>query len=165
MFKIKLLFVALLIPMALSGCGPATLSVQPLSSPKPIPTQQQTPSFTGMWTVDMQLSGGIAGLSRSIQIASDGAVIAKDDRNGKMTTRQLTSDELAQFKALVNSASLKPVSGGPDACADCFIYSVKITSDSGNFSAQLNDVNLPDSGMSPVVKYLMDLLSQMLASG
>ncbi len=113
----------------------------------------------------MQLSGGIAGLSRSIEITSDGAVIAKDERNGKTMKRQLTSDELTQFVSLIKSASLKSTSGGSTGCADCFIYNIKMTSDSRNFSVQYDDVSLPDSGMSSIVKYLADLMSRMLASG
>jgi hypothetical protein len=165
MLKTKLFFALLVISIILSACGRSTPEQLPLPSPKPLPTQQQASGLTGIWAVDMQLSGGIAGLSRSIEINSSGAVVAKDDRTGKTAKRQLTSDELAQFKALVNSASLKPASGTPTGCADCFIYSIKITSSSGDFSAQFDDVDLPDSGMSPVVKYLMGLVNSMLANG
>ncbi len=165
MFKIKLLFVALLISIVLSGCGVAIPILQPLPSPRPLPTSQSIPELTGAWTASMQLSGGIAGVSRSIEIASNGMAVAKDDRNGKTMTRQLTSDELTQFVSLINSASLKSMGSTPASCVDCFIYNIKTTSNGGSFSAQFDDVNLPDSGMGSVVKYLMDLLNQMLASG
>ena len=160
-----LLWCVLLFSILLSACSGSTPIQQPLSSPKPLPTQQQASDLTGTWTVEMQLSGGIAGLSRSIEITSDGAVIVKDERNGKTMKRQLTSDELTQFASLVKSASLKSTSGGSTGCADCFIYNIKMTSDSRNFSAQYDDVSLPDSGMSSIVKYLADLMSRMLANG
>ena len=165
MYKIKLLFIALLIPVVISGCGGAIPILQPLPSPRPLPTSQSIPELTGAWTVSMQLSGGIAGLSRSIEITSNGAVVAKDERNGKTVNRQLTSNELNQLMNLIKSSSLKTSSGSPGACADCFIYAIKITSDNGIFSSTSDDVNLSNSGMSSVVKYLMDLLTQMLASG
>ncbi len=165
MFKFKLLFIALLIQIALSGCGQATQIRQSLPSPKPLPALQQIPELTGTWTVGMQLSGGFAGLSQSIEISSDGAVVAKDERNGKTVKRQLTSDELAQFTALIKLVSLKSSNGDPTGCADCFIYNIQINSSSGKSTAQFDDVSLPDSGMSSVVQYLRDLMSQMLTSG
>ena len=165
MFKIKLLFIALLISAVLSACGLSAPTQQPLPSPKPLPTQQQISALAGTWMVSMQLSGGIAGLSQSIDVSSDGAVIAKDERSNKIVKRQLTSAELAQFINLVKSASLKSSSGGPTDCADCFYYNIQINSNDGKFTAQFDDVSLPDSGMSSVVEYLRDLMSKMLASG
>ncbi len=153
MFKIKLLFIALLIPIVLSACGKATPTLQPLPSP------------TGKWTVSMHLSGGIAGLSQSIEILSDGAVTAKDERSNRIAKRQLISGELTKLASLISSASLQSPTGHPTGCADCFNYNIQINSDSGRFTAQLDDVSLPDSGMELLVRYLGKLMNQMLAGG
>lgn len=160
-----LLWCVLLFSILLAACGKAAPTQQSLPSPAPLPTLQQISSLTGKWTVSMRLSGGIAGLSRSIEISSDGAVVAKDERNGKTAKRQLTSDELTQFADLVKSASFKSQGGGLTGCADCFNYNIEISSNSEKFTTQFDDTNLSDSGMGPVAEYLRKLMSQMLASG
>lgn len=163
MFKTKLLFIALIISIALSGCGRAT--PQPLPSPRPLPTHQQISDLAGAWMVSLQLSGGFAGLSQSIDISSDGTAVAKNERSNKTVKRQLTSDELSQLMTLVKSASLKSPGGGLPVCVDCFNYNIQINSDGGKFTAQFDDVSLPDSGMSSLVKYLRELMDKTLASG
>jgi len=148
-----LLWSVLLFSILLAACDKAT------------PTSQQIPSPTGKWMVNMHLSGGIAGLSQSIEILSDGAVTAKDEQSNKIVKRQLTSDKLTQFVALVKSTSLKSSSGGPTGCADCFNYNIPIDFDGRKFTALLDDVSLPDSGMELLVGYLRKLMNQMLAGG
>ena len=113
----------------------------------------------------MQLSGGFAGLSQSIEISSDGAVTAKDERSNKVAKRQLISDELTKLTSLISSASLQSPTDLLTGCADCFNYNIQINSDSGKFTAQLDDVSLPDSGIKLLVGYLGKLMNQMLAGG
>lgn len=163
--KKKLLWSVLLFSILLAACGRVTPTPQPLPSPVALPTPQQIQNLAGKWTVIMRLSGGIAGLSRSLEISSDGAATAIDERSGKTGKRQLTSDELTKLTGLINSASLKSPGGAPAGCADCFIYNLEISSDSGKFAAQLDDVSLPDSGMELLAGYLGKLMNQMLAGG
>jgi len=143
----------LLFSILLTACG------------NPKPTPQPLPTLSIKWMVKMSQSGGFAGISRSIEISSDGAVTVKDERNGKIGKRQLTADELAKLTDLIRSASLKSPTGSPTECADCFIYHIEINSDGGKFTAQLDDVSLPDSGMKFLVGYLVKLMGQTLASG
>ena len=165
MFKIKLLFIALLIPVVLLACSRAIPAPQPLPSPQPLPTRQQTPGPVAAWTVSMQLSGGFAGLSRSIVISNDGMATARDERSGKTVKKQLTPDEFAQINNLVKSATLNPSSGSPAVCVDCFVYNIQVNSGGGKSTAQFDDISLPNSGMAPLVNYLRDLMSKMLAGG
>lgn len=160
-----MLWSVLLFSILLAACGRAAPTPRPLPSPVPLPTPQKIQNLAGKWTVILRLSGGIAGLSRSIEISSDGAATAKDERSNKSVKRQLTSDELTKLTSLINSSSLKAPTGLPSACADCFNYNIQISSDSGKFAAQLDDISLPDSGMELLAGYMGKLMNQMLAGG
>lgn len=177
MFKIKFLFIALLIPIVFSACGKLVPTLQPLPSPESFPTQQslpspmliptaqQLPNLTGQWTIEMQLSGGFAARNQSIEIASSGAAIANDERSGKTVKYQLTPDELSRLADLVKSSDLKSPGNGPVNCMDCFIYNIQIDSSDGHFASRFDDVSLQDSGISSVIKYLSDLMNRILVTG
>jgi len=117
----------------------------------------------GDWTINMTHSGGIVGLSRSVEISSDGKYIVTDDRSGKIVTKQLGSGELSKLKDIViNSEYLSMESRQPSGCADCFVYDLVIVGSGKKFSVQLDDISMPDSGMETLTIYLRNLIDSAL---
>ena len=140
----------LLMTLLITGCGPASM-------PKPLNTPTTEPS--GDWTIKMTQSGGIMGLSRSIEVSSDGKYIVVDERANKTVTGELTADELSELNELVvtsNYVSVTKPNG--TGCADCFVYELEIHVNGEKLSVQLNDVSLPNSGLEPLVAYLQGLM-------
>lgn len=140
-----------------------TLSPEP-GPPDPMPTalptkqDQSLPKLDGEWLVQLTQSGGIAGISRLIGISSSGEMTISDIRTGEKTASQLAADKLAELNKLVASSSYRPASQ-PSGCADCFIFTLQITSANGSFQAELDQLALPDSGLQPLVNYLAAMLN------
>jgi hypothetical protein len=114
------------------------------------------------WTIRFTQSGGIMGMTREMEIHSDGQLKAADDRTGREAASQLTEAELTRLQNLVNNLAYNAKSG-PTSCADCFNYTLEISSGSGKpFTAQADDVSLEASGLSPLVEYLRTLMERAL---
>ena len=137
----------------LAACGPARLEE----------TQQPLPTASADWTsITFTQSGGFMGMLRALEIARDGSWKFTDERASESITGKLSADELSQLTQLVSSLSIKS-SGQSGVCADCFIYSVEISSSGKLFTAEADDVNLSDSGLEPLVSFLTDLMRKALA--
>ena len=143
----------------LTGCGPARLDSAAPATDAPQPLA--TPSAG--WTVRMNQSGGIMGMSQTIEVKSDGQMVVTDERAQKTVKANVAAAELKSLMGLVASARLvQPVTSLPN-CADCFIYNVQIDSGSGKpFQAQVNDINLGQSDLQPLISYLRGLMNQAL---
>jgi hypothetical protein len=145
---------ALLISLLLAGCKPAVAPKPPVFTP-PVPS--------GEWKIKMNHSGGIMGLSRSIEVASDGKFTVMDERAGKTITAELTENELSELNKQVMNFNFIPASRPSGmGCADCFIYDLKIQTSGKIFSIQLNDISLPNSGLESLVNYLRGLIDTAL---
>ena len=146
--------VLLLITIMLSACSPSTPT--PLATPS-------LPTFGETWTIKMNHSGGIMGLSRSIEISSDGKFTVADERSGKTIEGQLSTDKLSQLQELIKTLKPVKVTGiEQTGCADCFIYELEIQGGGKSFSTQVNDITLNDSGLSPLVDFLRNILETSL---
>ena len=141
------------ITLLITGCSASTRE-----SPK-----SNLPALDGEWTIKMAHSGGIMGLSRSIEISSNGKYTVMDERASKTITGELATDELSKLKKQVSASKYIPASK-PDGmgCADCFIYDLEIQGGGEKFNIQLNDVNLPNSGLESLVNYLRGLIETTL---
>jgi len=153
----------LLIILLITGCSPFSTSEQ-LKTPTLELTKSNLPSPNGEWTsINMTHSGGIMGLSRSIAISSDGTYTVTDERANKTIAKKLSANELTELNKLIAS-SKSITTNGPrqSGCADCFIYNLEIQGDGKNFSAQVDDVTMPKSGMEPLIIYLRGLVDSAL---
>ena len=153
--SVGLLFIAL----SLLGCG-FFYSVFPTPGPTPIPTNPalHLPKLSGDWLVRLAQSGGIAGVSRSLEISSSGAMTIIETRGGERKVSQLPAEKLAALNELVAASTFRPASL-PTGCADCFVFDLRITSADGTFQAQLDEVSLPDSGLQSLLDFLAGLLN------
>jgi len=146
-----------LVTLLITGCGSFSTPA-PLNTPKP-----ESPALDGDWTIKMTQSGGIRGLSRSIEVSSDGKYTVVDERANKTITGELTANELVELNELVATSNYVPAAK-PDGsvCADCFVYDLEIQVNGEKLSVQLNDFTLTNSGLEPLVTYLRGLIDTAL---
>ena len=76
--------VLVLVFASLAACGPL-LRAEP--SPKPLP------SPASFWTINLKQSGGFAGVSLSLEVSSDGRLVATDERSGRKVEQVLPPDD------------------------------------------------------------------------
>jgi hypothetical protein len=173
MRKLLMYISLLLITLGLLGCGffysifqipTATSSPEPTAIPSPgptaIPTQaaQKLPNLTGNWHIRLEQTGGIAGVSRNLEISSSGKMTIIEERINKNETTQLPADKFAMLKELVASSEYHPVTQ-PMGCADCFIFNLQIDNGSEKFQMQIDQINLPNTGLEPLVGFLGGILN------
>jgi hypothetical protein len=154
MYK-NLFHFAILGTLLLSACGSVTNIPSRTSEPS------ELPALTGSWTITMNHSGGIMGLSRSVEVDSTGIYTVKDERTDQEFTGQLSKEELEDLINVVNATSYAPEKA-PHGCADCFIYDIHMISDDGKFSAQVDDISIEESGLSDLVLYLRGIIEREL---
>lgn len=154
MFK-KWIHIVIFISLFLTACGAVT--EMPLNTAEP--GNGSLPTLTGSWSITMTHSGGIMGLSRSVQIDSTGIYTVKDDRTEETFKGQLSEEELTALMYAVNSTSYA-TEKTPHGCADCFIYDLQILSDTGKFSAQVDDISIEESGLADLVMVLRGIIER-----
>jgi len=142
----------------LGGCG-FYYSSLPTQTPAPIPTSsaQELPELVGDWHITLSQSGGIMGISRTIEISSSGKLTIIDARTSKQTVIQLPADRIAALARLVKASRYQSPSR-PSACADCFIYNLAIVSGGQSFQVQLDDISIPDSGLDSLMAFILEYL-------
>jgi len=147
----------LLAALLITGCS---LSL----APDPLKTSLPTPiALESEWTINMAHSGGIMGVSRSIQISSNGKYTVTDHRTATTMTGELTGNELSKLNKIVSESNFESTERDqPSVCADCFIYSFEIQSNGKIFTCQADDITLPSSGLETLAIYLRDLMDKAL---
>jgi hypothetical protein len=153
---------AILITLLVAGCGQSP-TPEPLKTATLEPSAINLPVLDGEWIIKMKHSGGIMGLLRSVEVSSDRKFIVVDERANKTITGELFADELSKISELVSSSEyMHAIKPDGMACADCFIYDLTIQSNDQLFSIQLNDINLPGSGLEALVTQLRGLIETKL---
>jgi hypothetical protein len=152
----------LLSSVLLLGCIKTPIS-EPVQAPAPESTVTlSTPS--GGWTIRMSQSGGIMGLSRSIEISSDGKFTVTDNRSNKAVTGELAADDLSKLNELLTSIDIRSASK-PNGmvCADCFVYELEFSGmGEKSVSVQLSDISLANSGYEALVDHLRGMMDKAL---
>ncbi|MCW9088341.1 MAG: hypothetical protein OQK54_02285 [Gammaproteobacteria bacterium] len=122
-----------------------------------------------VWSLQLELSGGIAGIHRSLQLDHSGQLMAIDHRNGREVTRTLDNAQMARVEALLQALPYSPVQSSDDKrplpgerCADCIVSRLQLTMD----GVQHQNIHQTPSATSPyeaLRKHLAGLLQQALA--
>lgn len=147
---IKQLVSILLIGIVVSACG---------KGQTPMPTQSLDCQLPKEWKIDFSLSGGFAGLSRSLSISSNGSAVAQDLRTGKRNVSVISQDDLNNIAGMLAEAcpfERKQMDGG---CADCFEYKLNIFMDSKQYELRASDVSIPERS-APLIEYLRSYASK-----
>lgn len=119
------------------------------------------PALEDDWSVNMTLSGGIAGLMQTIEVKADGSYTVADERTGKTASGKLTEDELATLEELISTLEFS-TSRNPSACADCFVYDIEIVSGGQKIIVNADDMTLGDSGVGTLAQFLRGIMDSAL---
>lgn len=128
------------------------------------PAPQPLPSPEGSWSLELDQSGGFAGVHLSLQVTSAGQLTATDLRSGRTATQSLSPDTMAELRRLMAQAAISDVPGKPSSCADCFVYNLTLKSNSGTVQMQADDSTLGNSPAQPLISYLRSLGDSTLGS-
>jgi hypothetical protein len=170
MRKFPQILAGLMLIAALLGCSstpadfstptPASMpaeSASPSAPPLAGPAAVLLPALSGAWQIKLSQSGGIMGMSRMLDVSSNGDLLVTDLRGGQSNPSRLPADKLAELTSLVAESAYQPASA-PAGCADCFIFDLEISSGGERFQVQMNQIDLASSGLQPLVNFLMAYL-------
>lgn len=138
---------------------PATLAVEPSAVP---PTAEPVCTPTSAWSLELKISGGFAGVARSLTVSSRGQLTAVDERSQETATTSLSPQDLADLEPLVCAASQSPAAARLPACNDCFNYVLTISDGVTPHTWTWNDISLRDHPAVPLVQALRLWLQDLL---
>lgn len=149
----------------LSSCGSElplseTETVNLASSPIVTEKSEMNDSEPG-WRIEMLVTGGFAGIRRSIQVASTGEVVVRDLDSNKLVDLELDQSDLESIGTQVISITQLP-SAENQSCNDCFIYELDITLEGKQLSSSFNDEDLFNSDIVSLVNELMGIINSAL---
>ena len=115
-----------------------------------------------VWQLTLQLTGGIAGIDRQLELASTGELKVTDRRRGTHAVTQAPPSELAQIASMV--ADLKSVDAvRPSTCRDCIQYDLTIRLSGRTLVFSVNDVSVVGTPVEPLTKVLTGALNRELS--
>lgn len=118
MRNLYLTFLYVMLASLAIGCG-SNGNIPDASATQDNVTQQEN---SRKWTVELTMSGGIAGLRRQLTVESSGEWRANDRKQGHKSGR-LTTEQLAKLSqalgTLENTPEPKNMRSFPSRCADC----------------------------------------------
>jgi len=117
----------------------------------------------GVWEIRFGVTGGFAGVSQSLTLSSNGEFKAVDEGAATEVSGEAPPADLQSVREALAGSCPPWAVGRPPACADCFIYSVRLEWNEERFEVELNDVSLPTSAQATLVGALGHLLDQALA--
>lgn len=136
------------------------VSCQAVNTPlQPTPTKE-TEDQSSSWEAELLITGGFAGVQRGIKISSTGEVIIHGGNNNLQGQVQLSREDIEKFSRLINEIKEVRVQANPPACADCFQYELNVSINGKHFQATVNDLNLQDSGVAPLINEMENLLAK-----
>jgi hypothetical protein len=115
------------------------------------------------WRLTLEVTGGIAGVERRLDLASTGDLEVVDRRRGTRSLARVSAEELNRIASLV-AALEAPVGVRPSPCADCFNYSLDVDRSGRILAFRLNDLSAAASPAQPLLRVLTALLIRELTS-
>ncbi len=136
--------------------------------PKPTPDiASQPPTETALhqtaWkSIQMSQSGGIMGVSRRIQISSDGKYKINDERAQINLDGALSAQEMERLNSLIGKVDGITTPQTRPMCADCFVYTLEIQRKEKTFQIELSDMAVNGSRFEEVIVFLQGLIKSRL---
>jgi len=128
----------------LGACAPTPLPQSPLAPP-------------AAWEIRLTQSGGIAAFWLSLEVSSDGRLLAEDRRLGRSVQENLPAETLVQLSQLIAATRIPSVAATPTGCMDCFLYDLEIRFDGTVSRLSVDDVSLEASGAASLIHFLLQL--------
>lgn len=116
--------------------------------------------------IEFKVSGGLAGVRRSLRIFNDGQVVARDDRRGTEARQKLDSARLAQIKAAFPTIATNQAPGARGQllrCADCFLYLISATLDNVHHRVSIQSGAPPNADYGKAAELLLTILRETLS--
>ncbi len=157
----RVLWLMLIGLLGMVSCAP--LSV-PEGQPSATVSSLEAKSLP-QWQVRLSQSGGFAGVSRRVELDSNGALKVSDENSGVEITTNLPPEALKEIAALVLGAQAgeqKPVPPG-SACRDCFNYVLTIERDGERIQVRADDMTLNQVPLEPLISRLLELQKEALS--
>lgn len=127
-----------------------------------IATERFSQTVDGGWSLTFAVSGGIAGVNRTLELESGGAATAIDRQRNLQVRRQLARDELSEIERIAASAASFDKSGD-DVCRDCLTYAIGRRVLGRTVSIRANDITLSDSKAAALVRTLTRTQQRLLS--
>jgi hypothetical protein len=129
------------------------------------PVPQPSPSASTGWHVKLTQTGGISSVNLTVEVSSDGRLIAENQHSQQIATRVLSAQTVAELKGLIFNSTLSTGQVPQSVCADCFIYDLEILSGGNNANIHVDDVTINDSSAQLLIKTLISLRDESLRPG
>ena len=156
---IPLLFIGIVLS-ACAGMPVSTSTLEPLAS-TPLTTTSTKPTTTACssplnWSVELNRSGGFAGLNESLSLDSAGSLEVQNERPPIDAQKTISQDQVDAITELLVQACPFKVEPAKKECADCFVYNLTVQMDEQRYSEQFSDVTFAEE-MQPLVEALNQL--------
>jgi hypothetical protein len=115
------------------------------------------------WNITFRVSGGFAGISRVLTVASTGSVDATDQRRGAHVAGRLAPADRVEVEtalAQLKSSELRRNA----ACRDCFQYDIDVRLRDRRMEFHVDSAAVDVTDVNALVKALSVVLSRILAS-
>ena len=150
-----------LISFILVACAGASVSTD---EPKPLSTPANGPASAcgvpSQWTIQLNRSGGIAGVDETMTLDSGGRLTVQSESPATDVRKTLSKDQVSAITGYLAEAcpfEMKPNDAG---CADCFLYKLDIQMDGKTYVMLATDVTLSDE-VHPLINELSNLLQDV----
>jgi len=109
------------------------------------------------------MSGGFAGIQRSVELSDDGVLRVEDRNTGRQVTAQISTTDLEAITTLLTQ--VQPASSSPrfSNCRDCLYYEITVQRGNETFTAEMSDLDLDQSALSLLINTLARVQEQALA--
>ena len=141
-----------------------TCSVPSSPSPLVYATATIEPKTSKGWQIKFTMSGGFAGLRRSIELFNSGQMIATDQKTNKQINVQVPEAEMEKISFwVIHAQPALPVPRRSN-CKDCFEYEMTIYREGGEIlSFWFNDITLEKNELAPLINTLAHLQEKALS--
>lgn len=108
------------------------------------------------WAVELHVTGGFAGVQRSIYVGNNAKVIVKDARRRLYIEWLLNKEEVEEIAALLPQSTTTS-SGAGRKCRDCFNYHLAFKKGNQNGKIQADDTTLAETRDKELIHKLIAL--------
>lgn len=117
------------------------------------------------WSIELQLSGGFAGIEQRILLDNTGRLTSINKKSGKQlgaradTSLMTYADEWIKTRSMATTTQSVP--NLPIGCADCINYNINIVSNDRRFNYRFNTLSLKSSPYQGLVSRLTAAAQQL----
>jgi len=124
------------------------------------------PALSTTWSVQLSVSGGLAGVRKFVEVNQNGRVIAVDEKLDITVSGKLSLQDLWQIQRLVErrngTRTVEPGASRGSGCFDCFIYTLVSILHGQKISKQYNGLNLENENERQLIQVLSKILDGQL---